>query len=125
MSMPTRTTVRQYIAGPAVQLLVAQVEDDRIPLFEFLNSPQPKDRSAVIDRLHLVAESGLEWLMRNSSAVGSGVYELRHPRDVRIFWSRRGQRIVLLLGGVKKDAGPRGQSAAIASSIHLAQLMRE
>jgi putative component of toxin-antitoxin plasmid stabilization module len=122
--MQGRVTLVGYVEGPALQFVTIQFEDGRVPFVEFLDSLEWRDQAMVADRFHKIAVSGLEWLSVSSRSVGSGVYELRHPRQLRIFWMRYGQSVVLLLGGVKKNVGPRQQSVAIEASIRLAKQVK-
>jgi putative component of toxin-antitoxin plasmid stabilization module len=114
----------EYLSGPAVRLVAVEIEG-RVPFLDFLDALQQRQRSGVIDRLQAVTQAGIQWLEVNSRSVGPSVYELRSPRDVRVFWMRRGQTVVILLGGLKKNIGRRGQTRAIEASVQLAQKVKQ
>ncbi len=88
-------------AGPwRIERLV--LDSGESPVQAFLEGLAGEDRVDALALLKLLAESGNALRMPHSKPLGEGLFELR-GRQVRIFYVfRRGHRVVLLDGMIKK-----------------------
>jgi hypothetical protein len=125
--MPLRlvTSVTGHALPAGVRLWAFVEEAGHCPFDEFYFGLTGRDQAAVVARLKIAASGGVEWLYKNSRHVGRGVYELRQPRHLRVFWVRLGLEELVLLGGTSKNVSRAEQTRHIERAQRQALTLRK